>query len=73
MPHYIFPLMADLNTQSDNLAGMWKVAASTRKAMWTKEVSSYGSIRACMGPFNFMSGKTRTEFLRRFSTIGHHG
>ncbi|OXA42164.1 hypothetical protein Fcan01_23075 [Folsomia candida] len=62
-PHYTFPIMADLNTQSDKLVRSWRVEASSRKAMWTKEVNSYGPIRANMGPFNFMRRKTRTQFF----------
>lgn len=58
-----FPLMADLNSQSDKLVSSWKVEASTRKAMWTKEVNSYGPIRAYVGPFCFMRRKTRTEIF----------
>lgn len=63
VPHFIFPIMAYLNVNSKGLVRLWKLEASKRKVIWTKEVNSYGPIRAFVGPFYFMDQNTRTDFF----------
>lgn len=60
---YVFPLISAITVRSTNLLKSWKVGASPRTTLWTKQVRSCCPIRIRVGSFYYVETKTRTELL----------